>query len=377
MPMERYELDTVVVGAGVVGLAVARALALSGHSVWIVDKEDSFGRHTSSRNSEVIHAGIYYPEDSLKARLCVRGKELLYGYLAEKSLPYARCGKLIVACNAKQSTRLDSIAERATTNGVTDLQRLTASELDAIVPELNASTALHSPSTGIVDSHAYMQSLLNDAEMHGATFLPGTEVRLLAASSECFELELVGQNAIVRCSSLVNAAGLFATALLEKVESFPKVCLPEPVFAKGSYFSYSGKVPFKQLIYPVPEDGGLGVHLTLDLGGAARFGPDVEWCSLADSRSLDSFDYAVDLSKRDAFASRIREYWPGLDPERLHPDYSGLRPKIRFGEEVYLDFCVQGEQEHGIKGLINLLGIESPGLTASLALAEHVCTQLN
>ena len=377
MPIERYELDTVVIGAGVVGLAVARSLAIAGRSVWIVDKEDNFGRHTSSRNSEVIHAGIYYPEDSLKARLCVRGKELLYGYLAEKSLPYARCGKLIVACNAKQSTRLDSIAERAAINGVADLQRLTASELEAIVPELSASTALHSPSTGIVDSHAYMQSLLNDAEMHGATFLPGTEVRLLAASSECFELELVGQNAIVRCSSLVNAAGLFATALLEEVESFPKVCLPEPVFAKGSYFSYSGKVPFKQLIYPVPEDGGLGVHLTLDLGGAARFGPDVEWCSLGDSRSLDSFDYAVDPSKRDAFASRIREYWPGLDPEKLHPDYSGLRPKIRFGEEVYLDFCVQGEQEHGLKGLINLFGIESPGLTASLALAEHVCTQLN
>lgn len=376
MQMERYELDTVVVGAGVVGLAVARALAIAGRSVWIVDKEDSFGRHTSSRNSEVIHAGIYYPEDSLKAKLCVRGKDLLYAYLEDKSLPYARCGKLIVACNAKQVARLDSIAERAVQNGVTDLRRITVSEVEAMAPALNASEALHSPSTGIVDSHAYMQSLINDAEMHGATFLPGTEVRLLAVNPECFELELVGQSTIVRCSALVNAGGLFSTALLAEVENFPKDCLPESVFAKGSYFSYAGKVPFKQLIYPVPEDGGLGVHLTLDLGGAARFGPDVEWCAIRDKRALDAFDYSVDPSKRDAFVSRIREYWPGLEPDKLHPDYSGLRPKIRFGEEVYLDFCVQGEQEHGIKGLINLFGIESPGLTASLAIAEHVCAQL-
>ena len=376
MPIERYELDTVVIGAGVVGLAVARSLAIAGRSVWIVDKEDSFGRHTSSRNSEVIHAGIYYPSDSLKARLCVQGKELLYAYLADKSLPYARCGKLIVASSAEQSGRLGAISEQACVNGVTDLQLLSTSQVVRLAPELKASAALYSPSTGIADSHAYMQSLLNDAEMLGATFLPGTEVRLLTVSPECFELELLGQNAIVRCSSLVNAGGLFSTSLLAEVDSFPKGCLPEPVFAKGSYFSYAGKVPFKQLVYPVPEDGGLGVHLTLDLGGAARFGPDVEWCSIADTDALNAFDYAVDPSKKDTFLSRIREYWPEIDPEKLHPDYSGLRPKIRFGDAIFTDFCVQGEQEHGIKGLVNLFGIESPGLTASLALAELVANRL-
>ena len=376
MSMERYSLDTVVIGAGVVGLAVARALAMSGRSVWILEKEDGFGRLTSSRNSEVIHAGIYYPSDSLKAQLCVRGKRLLYQYLEEHSLPFARCGKLIVAANSTQTDQLFSIASQARANGVGDLQLLGSKELHSLAPELAATSALLSPSTGIIDSHAYMQSLLNESEMHGATFLPNTEVAIRSVSHDSFELELVGQNAIVACSQLVNAAGLYSTALLSEVEVFPKSCLPEPVFAKGSYFSYSGKVPFQQLIYPVPEEGGLGVHLTLDLSGAARFGPDVEWLPAVERDGLDAVDYSVDAAKREQFVERIKRYWPSIDKNKLHADYSGLRPKIRFKDGLYEDFCIQCEANHGIRGLINLFGIESPGLTASLAIAELVGNRL-
>ncbi len=239
MSMERYTLDTVVVGAGVVGLAVARALAMSGRKVWILDKEDSFGRHTSSRNSEVIHAGIYYQTDSLKARLCVRGKQLLYEYMEERSVPFARCGKLIAAADNAQAARLSQIASQARANHVDDLEQLSVQQLRSLAPELTATSALLSPSTGIVDSHAYMQCLLNDAEMFGAMFLPNTEVAIRSVSLGKFELELLGQNALVECSELVNAGGLFAGSLLSEVSAFPKECLPEPVFAKGSYFSYS------------------------------------------------------------------------------------------------------------------------------------------
>ena len=372
MSMERYTLDTVVIGAGVVGLAIARALAMSGRSVWMLDKEDSFGRHTSSRNSEVIHAGIYYQTDSLKAALCVRGKQLLYQYLEERSLPFARCGKLIVAADNAQADRLSRIDSQARANCVDDLEPLTRNQLQSRMPDLAATSALFSPSTGIVDSHAYMQCLLHDAEICGATFFPNTEIAIRSVSGEKFELELLGQNALVECSQLVNAAGLFSASILSEVDAFPKACLPEPVFAKGSYFSYSGKVPFKQLIYPVPEEGGLGVHLTLDLSGAARFGPDVEWLKLDELNALNTFDYSVDIAKKQQFADRIKAYWPAIDAAKLHADYSGLRPKIRFNDELYTDFCIQSEQEHGIKGLVNLFGIESPGLTASLAIAELV-----
>lgn len=376
MTMERFELDTVVIGAGVVGLAVARALSIAGRSVWVLDKEDSFGRHTSSRNSEVIHAGIYYPTDSLKAQLCVRGKHLLYEYLTRKQLPFSRCGKLIVASDTAQAERLASIAKQAELNGVEDLRRIDRQSIESMAPGLNVSEALMSPSTGIVDSHAYMQSLLMDAEMHGATFLPNTKVVMRSVASERFELELLGQNAIVECAQVVNSAGLYAASLLSSVQGFPEVCLPEPVYAKGSYFSYSGKVPFKHLIYPVPEEGGLGVHLTLDLSGAARFGPDVEWCADNSVSDLDAFDYSVDPSKVDDFVGRVKAYWPGIDARQLHADYSGLRPKIRINGALSQDFCIQTEQDHGFKGLVNLFGIESPGLTASLAIAELVQAEL-
>ena len=377
MTMERYKLDTVVVGAGVVGLAIAKVLSEAGRSVWLLDKEESFGRHTSSRNSEVIHAGIYYPSNSLKAELCVRGKALLYEYLKARQLPYSQCGKLIVASDAEQLGRLEMIESQARLNGVRDLKHLSQKSLNDSTPALSALGALLSPSTGVVDSHAYMQSLLHDAEIHGATFLPNTEAVLRGIAPRRFELELVGQNVLVECSQLVNAAGLYATSFLNGLSQFPPACLPEPVYAKGSYFSYSGKVPFKQLIYPVPEEGGLGVHLTLDLAGAARFGPDVEWCSELGASDLDTFDYSVSETKKEAFIDRIRAYWPRIEPAKLHTDYSGLRPKIRINDVISNDFCVQFEQEHGIAGLVSLFGIESPGLTASLAIAELVRSKLN
>jgi len=370
--MERYKLDAVVIGAGVVGLAVARALAVQGRKVWVLDRCAGFGYGTSSRNSEVIHAGIYYPENSLKAQLCVRGKSLLYDFVQRTNVPFSQCGKLIVATSEAQREKLSSIREKAAANGVHDLTLLDQSRLQALEGELNACAALYSPSTGIVDSHALMQALLHDAEHAGATFVPSTGVRLVTVADNAFELELLGHNTLVDTPILVNAAGLYASHLLRGQGAFPKSCLPKPIYAKGSYFTYSGRVPFKHLIYPVPEDGGLGVHLTLDLGGAARFGPDVEWCGELTQGQLDDFDYRVDPMRRSQFANRVAEYWPAIDVDKLHPGYAGLRPKISFGAEVHNDFCIQGCDKHGLTGLTNLFGIESPGLTSCLAIAEYV-----
>lgn len=375
--MERYKLEAVVVGAGVVGLAVAKALAESGKSVWIIDKESSFGRHTSSRNSEVIHAGIYYPNGSLKAKLCVEGKAKLYRYLDQKGVPYKQTGKLIVATNQKQLTKLQAIKANAAGNGVDDLELLNQSQVALAAFQLRALGAISSPSTGIVDSYVLMQSLLSDAEVSGASFVANTELRLLSCAAHFFELELVGQDSLIETPILVNAAGLFAPSLLEGAEGFPQYLVPKPSFAKGSYFTYAGKTPFKQLIYPVPEDGGLGVHLTLDLAGAARFGPDVDWQPELTAVELDRFDYSVDPQKRGGFAERIAEFWPSVRPNALLPDYAGLRPKISFGGELYSDFSIQCADEHGLDGLVNLLGIESPGLTSCLAIAEHVVKELS
>lgn len=374
--MERFKLEAVVVGAGVVGLAIAKALAESGKKVWIIDKESSFGRHTSSRNSEVIHAGIYYPNGSLKAKLCVEGKAKLYRYLDQKGVPFKQTGKLIVATKQAQLAKLHAIKSNAEGNGVDDFELLSQAQVAHEAPELSALGAIHSPSTGVVDSHALMQSLLNDAEVSGASFVANTELRLLSCAAHSFELELVGQDSLIETPILVNAAGLFAPSLLEGAEGFPQHLVPKPIFAKGSYFSYAGKTPFKQLIYPVPEDGGLGVHLTLDLAGAARFGPDVEWRPELTSVALDRFDYSVEPLKRGEFAERVSEFWPSVQPNLLLPDYAGLRPKISLGGELYSDFAIQCADEHGLDGLVNLLGIESPGLTSCLAIAEYVVKEL-
>ncbi len=366
--MEHYEVETLVIGAGVVGLAVARALALNGQEVWLVERENLIGSHTSSRNSEVIHAGIYYPTGSLKAQLCVRGKHLLYEYCARHEIPHRRLGKLIVATKPEQVAYLEQLKAKGEANGVFDLQLLEQTNVKAREPEIAALTALWSPSTGIIDSHAYMQQLQNDFECAGGHLVLNSELRLKGMQAEAFEFELLDQDAVLTAKRCVNAAGLDAVGMLRSCSDFPAAHLPTAHFAKGSYFSYAGKTRFQHLIYPVPEAGGLGVHLTLDMGGGARFGPDVEWLDQPQA----PFDYQVQSDKRERFAEEIRKYWPAVDASQLLPAYSGMRPKISGPTEPAADFMIQDASVHGLTGLVNLFGIESPGLTASLAIGERV-----
>ncbi|BEP35200.1 NAD(P)/FAD-dependent oxidoreductase [Variovorax sp. V59] len=358
------ELDCAVIGGGVVGLAVARALALAGREVVVLEAEGAIGTGTSSRNSEVIHAGIYYPQGSLKARLCVEGKEALYAYAAERGVPYRRCGKLIVATSAEQVAQLEVIRAKAAANGVGDLVLLTAQQAMEMEPQLHCVAALHSPSTGIVDSHALMLSLLGDVENAGGMLALKSPI----ARAEC------GQDAIVlvaedgtalRCNTVVNAAGLLAPELARRFEGLPSAAVPTAYFAKGSYFTLSGRAPFSRLVYPVPEPGGLGVHLTIDLGGQAKFGPDVQWVQSAD-------DLVVDPARGDGFYAEVRKYWPALPDGALIPGYAGMRPKISGPDEPARDFMIGGPESHGVRGLVNLFGIESPGLTSSLAIGRYV-----
>lgn len=369
------EVDAVVVGAGVVGLATARALALQGASVVVIEREAAYGSGTSSRNSEVVHAGLYYAPGSLKAQLCVRGRELLYAYCAERGVAHRRCGKLIVATREADQARLDSLSAQARDCGVADLQPLTGAQARALEPELQASAALHSPSSGIVDSHALMTALLGDAEAAGALLAPvspfvgarhdGLRWRVRTGGAEPFELG---------CRWLVNAAGLQAQAVAAAIHGLPAAAVPRRRLAKGCYFALGRRAPFSRLIYPTPVDGGLGTHLTLDLAGQARFGPDVQW--MPDGLADADIDYAVDPSRREAFEHDIRRYWPALPQGVLQPDYSGVRPKISGPGEPAADFRIDGPAEHGLAGLVLLFGIESPGLTASLAIAERVAQQL-
>ena len=363
------KLDCVVIGAGVVGLACAAALAAAGREVLIIEAEARFGEGISSRNSEVIHAGLYYPSGSLKAKLCIRGKALLYRYCAERSVPHDRCGKLIVATTAAEVTRLQAIEDNARRCGVSELAHLEAAALAALEPALNGVAALHSTSTGIIDSHALMLALLGDAQSSGALLALRTPVIGGAADSAGLILELGGaEPCSVRARTVINAAGLGAVPLARGIRGFAHTSLPDARFAKGSYFVLQGKSPFSHLIYPLPEPGGLGVHLTLDLAGQARFGPDVEW--------LTEPDYHVSDAKIHAFEASIRRYWPGLGDGRLVAGYAGVRPKISGPNEAAADFRIDGPEAHGIPGWINLFGIESPGLTASLAIAEEVATRL-
>lgn len=358
------ELDCAVIGGGVVGLAVARALALAGREVVVLEAEGAIGTGTSSRNSEVIHAGIYYPQGSLKARLCVEGKEALYAYAAERGVPHRRCGKLIVATSAEQVAPLEVIRAKAAANGVGDLVLLTSQQAMDMEPQLHCVAALHSPSTGIVDSHALMLSLLGDLENAGGMLALKSPI----ARAEC------GRDAIVlvaedgtalRCNTVVNAAGLLAPELARRFEGLPPAAVPNAYFAKGSYFTLSGRAPFSRLVYPVPEPGGLGVHLTIDLGGQAKFGPDVEWVQSAD-------DLVVDPARGNGFYAEVRKYWPALPDGALIPGYAGMRPKISGLDEPARDFMIDGPESHGVRGLVNLFGIESPGLTSSLAIGRHV-----
>ena len=358
-------VDCVVVGAGVVGLAVARALALAGREAIVVEAAHCIGTETSSRNSEVIHAGIYYPKGSLMALSCVEGRRKLYAYCAERGVPHRNCGKMIVATDTSESAMLQSIKGRAEANGVEGMRLLSAKEAMAMEPNLRCAAALLSPATGIVDSHAFMLALQGDAEEKGATVAFLSPVERGRVSDGGIELEIGGTERMkLRSRLVVNSAGLHAPALARKIDGMPEARVPTAYFAKGNYFTLAGRSPFSRLIYPVPVPGGLGVHITVDLGGQAKFGPDVEW--------IERIDYQVDPRRADKFYAAVRKYWPGLKEGALQPGYAGIRPKTVPQGAPAQDFMIQGPAEHGVAGLINLFGIESPGLTASLALAERV-----
>jgi L-2-hydroxyglutarate oxidase LhgO len=359
------KVDCVVVGAGVIGLAVARRLAQTGREVVVLEEAEGIGTVTSSRNSEVIHAGIYYPAGSWMARMCVSGKIALYRYCDEHGIPYRNCGKLIVATVPEETAKLQAIRAHAEANGVLDMQTLSGAAARELEPALNCDAALLSPSTGIIDSHAYMLSLRGEAEAAGAAFAFHTPLIRAKAAAGLIELETGGAAPMtLACDLLVNAAGLGAPAVARSIAGMPLEAIPSAYLAKGNYFSCSARAPFSRLIYPVPEPGGLGVHLTLDMAGQARFGPDVEW--------VERIDYAVDPARAARFYPAIRKYWPTLPDGALMPSYSGIRPKIVPPAVARQDFLMQGPREHGVAGLINLFGIESPGLTSSLAIADHV-----
>jgi L-2-hydroxyglutarate oxidase LhgO len=362
--MER--LDCVVIGAGVIGLAVARAMALAGRDVIVLEAHDCIGSETSSRNSEVIHAGIYYPAGSLKARFCVQGKDQLYQYCAERNVPFKRCGKFIIATSEHQQPELQTILEKARINGVDDIVTVDKAEMQRREPHLNCVSALWSPSTGVIDSHAYMLALQGDLENAGGNIVFNSKVSSGKSGSGRLELLVLdGESSFnLTANTVFNCAGLGGDQLAHAIEGINSETLPDYSYAKGNYFTYSGKSPFKSLIYPVPNEYGLGVHVTLDMAGNLRFGPDVEW--------IENINYEVDPARGDVFYEAIRNYWPDLSDHTLIPAYSGIRPKINGKGLPAADFKIQTESEHGVAGLINLFGIESPGLTSSLALADYV-----
>lgn len=364
-------VDAAVVGAGVVGLAVARRLALAGRETVVLEAAEAIGTETSSRNSEVIHAGIYYPPGSLKARLCVAGKHALYAYCARHGVPHRRVGKMIAANGARQAAALDAIRARAEANGVRDLERIDGAEARRLEPAVRADAALLSPSTGIVDSHALMLAFQGEAEEAGAMVAFRARVRRGAATARGIDLEVADADSgamTLSAALVVNSAGLAAQAVARSIAGVPPASVPRCRYARGCYFTLSGRAPFSRLVYPVPEPGGLGVHLTLDLAGQARFGPDVEW--------IDSIDYTVDPARAARFYAAIRGYYPALADGALQPGYAGIRPKVAPPGAPPGDFIVAGPETHGVPGLVNLFGIESPGLTASLAIADTVAARL-
>ena len=361
------DIQTVIIGAGVVGLACARALAKAGREVLIIERHDAIGTETSARNSEVIHAGIYYPKNSLKARFCVAGRDMLYRYCAENGIDHKRTGKLIVATHDDQIPALRDIEKRARENGVHDLVWLDGHDAIAREPALNCVAALESPSTGIIDSHQLMVTLLGEAEANGATLALNTDVVSAKFENGIFAIETLdrdGQEMSLTCAELLIAGGLHSQTLAHNFTGLPEQSIPPQHYARGCYFTLSGKAPFSTLIYPAPEQAGLGIHLTLDLGGQARFGPDVTW--------VEEPNYDVPEEKRAGFAAAIRKYYPSLDENALQTGYAGVRPKIQAPGEAARDFLISDREAHGIDGLVILYGIESPGLTACLAIADHV-----
>jgi L-2-hydroxyglutarate oxidase LhgO len=365
--MER--VDVAVIGAGVVGLAVARALAMAGREVLVLEAAGQIGTETSSRNSEVIHAGIYYPTGSLKARSCVAGRHLLYDYCATRGVPHRRCGKLIVATSEAQRATLERIRAKAAANGVDDLRWLERAEVRALEPEVECVAALRSPSTGIIDSHGLMLAYQGEAEDHGAMIAFHALVTGGAVIEGGIELAVGGPEPMRLCArSVVNSAGLHAPAVARAIQGLPPELIPPAYLCKGNYYTLSGARPFSHLVYPVPEEAGLGIHVTIDLAGQVRFGPDVEW--------VERIDYDVDPGRATGFYAAIRQYYPGLKDGAIEPGYAGIRPKIVPKGAQAADFVIQGPREHGIEGLVNLFAIESPGLTASLVLAQEVAAAL-
>jgi len=359
------KVDCVVIGAGVVGLAVARRLAMAGREVIVLERADAIGTETSARNSEVIHAGIYYPTGSRKARLCVAGKQFLYRYCADKGIAVNRCGKLIVATSEDQNARLPEIQAKAAANGVTDLEHWPAARAIELEPNLFCTGALWSPSTGVIDSHGLMIAYQGDAEDHGAFIAFHTPVEAIRRQNGRLVVTTGGDAPMPLAATLVvNSAGLEAPLLAARIEGIDRSAVPRARYCKGSYYTLAGRPPFDRLIYPMPQKDGLGVHVTIDLGGQCRFGPDVEW--------VETIDYDVDPARAEVFYDAVRSYWPAIEHGSLKPDYAGVRPKIIDPHEPAADFCIQGPDQHGVEGLINLLGIESPGLTASAALAQEV-----
>jgi L-2-hydroxyglutarate oxidase LhgO len=362
-------VECVVIGGGIIGLAVARALARAGREVLLLEKERWIGQDTSSRNSEVIHAGLYYPDGSLKARFCVAGRKALYDYCAERHVPHQRIGKLVVAVTEAEIAILRKVIAHAEAAGVHDLEWIDEKAARQMEPQLNCVAAFHSPSTGIIDSHALMLALETDAESAGAQIVLRSPVMAGRVTAHGFALEIGGAEAMtLEAKILVNSAGLYAPSLARRIAGIPSATIPPDYYCRGVYFTLAGRAPFKRLVYPVPEHAGLGVHLTLDMNGAARFGPDTEW--------IDGIDYTVDPRRGDKFYAAIRTYWPALPEDALQPGYAGIRPKINSAKEPAADFMIAGPETHGVPGLVNLFGIESPGLTASLAIGDHVAALL-
>ena len=369
------DVETIVVGAGVVGLAIARALALSGQDVMVLEQHDLIGSETSSRNSEVIHAGLYYPPGSLRARLCVEGKAQLYRFCAENGVPHLRCEKLLVATSEDQMPKLRAIHETATRNGVDDLVFLSAAEARKLEPEVACSAALLSPSTGIVDTHGFMLALEGHAEAHGAQLVLNTSVTAIrAVENNLFALDIAdaadaaATRSTITCRKLVLAAGLHASRLAGTLHYRSGYVPPETYFAKGQYYALAGRSPFTRHIYPMPQGAWLGLHATVDISGRCKFGPDIAW--------IPEIDYSFEPEKLSKFLDFIRSYYPGLEAERLHADYTGIRPKLYREGEPVPDFAFHSVEQHGLPGLVMLFGIESPGLTASLAIGDLVTTML-
>jgi L-2-hydroxyglutarate oxidase LhgO len=363
-------MQVLVIGAGVIGLAVARTAAIAGHEVIVAEQADAIGTGISSRNSEVIHAGMYYPTGSLRAQFCPRGNRMLYEFCASHGVPHRRCGKLIVATSEAERARIEAIHAQGLTNGVEGLELIGGNAARAMEPELACVAALVSPSTGIIDGHGYMLALQGDLEAHDGAIAFETPVTAIEKTSRGFRVSFGGKEpGHLDVDAVVNCAGLSAQKVARTIEGFPKERIPKQVLAKGNYFAYAGRPVFTRLIYPTPVDGGLGVHVTLDLAGRMRFGPDVQW--------IETENYEVDASRADTFYARIRTYWPGLPDGTLVPDYAGVRPKLSGPGEPARDFMIEGPADHGVAGLVNLFGIESPGLTSSLAIAETAVSYLD